>query len=175
MKKTKTLIWVVLALVVILVIYLIGPQSQTVKKFSVSPQGGIAFEFDKLKDLPQGDLRQRQNQLRSQVRDAQEDFLTRQSESPQQFDIHGTWHFADGASFQIVQRGNNITFQVENPNYGVTAVGRGTITGQNIDLDFHTVTYEMGEGHFRVSDDGKRIVGTANLLNGTADKIELFR
>jgi hypothetical protein len=175
MKKTKILIWVVLALVVILVIYVIGPQSQTVRKFSVSPQGGIAFEFDKLKDLPQGELRKRQDQLQTQIRDAQEDFRKiPESESPQQFDIEGTWGANGGPLWQIFQRGNNITIQEESAGYGVTAVGSGVIAGQEINLDFMNAAYVTGKAHLRVSDDGKRIIGTLSFANRMATNIELF-
>jgi len=132
------------------------------------------------KDLPDDERVQRQGQLEKQLRDLEDRLRSTQTPQEgrsarfqQQFDINGTWRDAERLSYQIVQRGNDIT--VQGPVHGIIANGRGVIAGQEINGDFYTNDYTMGRLRLRVSDDAKRITGTAQTIYGKTNNIELFR
>jgi hypothetical protein len=176
MKKTSALIWVVLVLVIILVVYLIGQQSRTIKEFSVSPKDGVHFTFEQYKDVPHEELVQRQDELHTRLHKAQEDFSqTRQTEPPNQYPIAGLWRAANGFSYTIVQTGNYITIQEENPVFGVTAVGWGVIAGQQINIKWLNARSLSGKADLRVSYDSRQIKGAFSLENGQTGYLLLFR
>ena len=175
MKKTSALIWVVLVLVVVLVAYLIGQQSRTIKEFSVSPKDGVHFTFEQYEGVPHEELRQRQDELQTRLHNAQEEFSqNRQSQPPYQYNIAGLWRAANGASYTVNQFGNSITIQEQSPLYGVTAVGWGVIAGQEINIDYVNALYANGRAVLRVSDDSRQITGTCSLA-GQTFYLSLFR
>jgi hypothetical protein len=89
-----------------------------------------------------------------------------------------------------VRCGRTDTDMFNQKSKGVTTMGRladknilitggnsgiGLAAGQEINGDFYTNDYTMGRLRLRVSDDAKRITGTAQTIYGKANSIELFR
>jgi hypothetical protein len=126
---------------------------------------GFTVQFDQLKEIPQDQLKQRQDELEKKLREVQTEVrrssTTRSTVRKPQLtsNINGTWYSNDGASYTIRQYGTAITLQEISPGWGVTAVGQGTIYQQTINLDYVTALYTTGKATLRVSDDGNQISG----------------
>lgn len=180
MQFSKTFLWVVLILIVALVAYTIGQQEKSVKKFSVGKEG-VTFEFDQLKEVPQAELKQRQDELGRELENIQRNFQNKPQSSPrgatqQQYDLNGAWRSNSGLSYNIVQYGNTITIQEISPIYGVTAIGQGIINQENIYIDFVTALYMQGKGVLKIANDGRQIEGVfTNLSTGLVTTAVLYR
>jgi hypothetical protein len=82
-------------------------------------------------------------------------------------DISGNWQGTSGESYVIVQTGPRFTIQEFNVLGMMTAQGQGVVAGRDIDVSFATATGATGTAKFRLSDDGRQMIGTGGsvLLN----------
>ncbi|WP_447980234.1 hypothetical protein [Candidatus Nitrospira bockiana] len=78
--------------------------------------------------------------------------------------IAGTWHDPSGATWIIQQNGPSLTLEEINPLLGVTAVGRGTITGRRLELTYQSAMQTTGRASLTVSADGHHLSGSAQDL-----------
>lgn len=186
-QTAKNLLWVVVALLLILLILYNLYLGLTVGKIGLP--GGLTVEFrekpsqmvpgNSVAQLPNNEREQRQAQLEKQLREMEEKLRNSEqrgqtTQLPQQkveapaqqtqlkeFNISGAWRGdEEGISYVIRQNGNAITIQEVNAIYGITAVGQGAITQQDINLSYTTALGTVGRGSLRVSDDGRQITGT---------------
>jgi hypothetical protein len=79
--------------IVALVAYTIGYQGQTVRKFSVNKEG-VVFEFEELKNVPQDELKRRQDELDRKLSEIQKGFhrtpqLPPHQRDQQQYNLNG--------------------------------------------------------------------------------------
>lgn len=73
--------------------------------------------------------------------------------------IYGQWFSPQGLTYIIQQRGNYITIQEMNPLLGITAVGEGTIQGQQINISYTTAAGTFGQAALSLSNDGRTMWG----------------
>ncbi len=80
--------------------------------------------------------------------------------------VSGTWEGGPGFTYQLVQDGSEVTIE-EHVAGVVTAAGRGTITGQRVNLEVILATFEPVRVQLELSRDGRNLEGEiVNLLGG---------
>lgn len=136
-----------------------------------------------LSQLNQQELSQRHAELEKKLREMEvkikeKEHQLNQTEGMQvqYVNISGTWQGTGGLSYIINHSGNFVTVQEINPIYGITAVGQGTIDGQNIDVWYTTAIGTTGRALLKVSADGRQITGTITDQSiGISTPIALYR
>lgn len=124
---------------------------------------------EKLSQLDQQELIQRQEGLEMKLREMEEalnnerenkrknKFITKPEE--QYFNIGGAWQGTGGLSYIIGQSGSAVTIQEISPIYGVTSVGKGIMTGKDVDISYSTAMGTMGRVQLRLNEDGRQLKG----------------
>lgn len=179
MNFPKHFWWVVLGLVVLLVLYAVFGQRQTVEQVGVGSDG-VTVRLKTLDDLPQDELDERQTDLENQLDDIQNEL--RQTAQPPtnnptiSFDLTGRWRSDVGILYDIVQFGDTLSIQEIHPAFGVTAVGEGDIRGQTVDIFYFTAAYTQGGGSLRVADNGREIEASfTDYGSGVTTGTRLYR
>lgn len=89
--------------------------------------------------------------------------------------LAGSWIGEDGSEYEIEQTGNTISF-VEYGLWGVTASGSGSITGNQIVIDYQTAFGTFGNAVLEVSGNQQILTGYANdLSTGVSTRLILHR
>ena len=117
---------------------------------------------DQLANLDRSDLANRQEQLEkelAELRQEQKDNPQPRSVKNQVADVSGTWA-AGGSSYKIYQNGTSLTIEEFTAAYGQTAIGEGSINGQDITLTIQTALGSQGTLSLKLSADGTSMSGT---------------
>lgn len=145
----------------------IGSRDTSINKRSQETIQTQAKIEEGLGQLNQQERSQRHDELEKKLRMMEEEIkkkedLLNQAErtQAQYINISGTWQGPGGLSYIINHSGNFVTVQEISPIYGITAVGQGTINGQNIDVWYTTAIGTTGRALLKVSADGRQINGT---------------
>lgn len=146
-------------------------------KFAPKAEGMVPEK--KGPQLNDDEVAKRQKDLQEQL-DKMRDELDKQRPKPQQvqsINIAGNWYGAGNLYYIINQNGNTLTVQEVNPNLGgVSAVGRGTINQQDVDVSYRTASGTSGRALLKLSEDGRRLTGTFNDQTlGTTAPANLYR
>jgi|CXWL01.1.fsa_nt_gi hypothetical protein len=140
---------------------------------AILQQGGM-------KDVSQEDMAKRQSELEAKLRHMEEDLkqahATQARETPKEnasfnrppppsaINLSGTWHDRSGASWIIQQRGGSLTVQEINPGFGVTAVGEGTVNGNQVQITYLSAMQTTGQVALTIGPEGHTMTGTAHDL-----------
>lgn len=194
----RNFLWVVVALLLIVIVVYNLSSGLSVKKINIS--GIFEAEFaekpasvattDQIEKVGEDELKKRQAELEEKLKDL-EGQLAAKGETPAGdasggFEgmrepmalpsLAGTWHTAQGVSYYIQQNANAMTLQEVNPIYGVTAVGQGTIAGQNVQFNITTAVGTWGSAQLSLSADGRQLNGYySDAVTGAAIPLALFR
>lgn len=159
----------------------VGPAAETQAAQSQSAPlsaGGPVSNSNNLAGINKSDISTRQQQLEAELEEIQkqqEDEAVPSRPARGQLNITGTWHDADSQA-TFVQIGNTITFEEFTPGYGRTAVGQGTISGNEITMTIQTIFNTQGTLEATVSADGKQISGTyTDLVLGASSAYSISR
>lgn len=194
----RNFLWVVVALLLIVIVVYNLSSGLSVKKINIS--GIFEAEFaekpasvaapDQIEKVGEEELKKRQAELEEKLKDL-EGQLAAKGETPAGAasggfeetrepmtlpSLAGTWHTAQGVSYYIQQNANAMTLQEVNPIYGVTAVGQGTIAGQNVQFNITTAVGTWGSAQLSLSADGRQLNGYySDAVTGAAIPLALFR
>jgi hypothetical protein len=174
--------------VVVFVLMFVGVVAFGIAIFGASslPSGESLVPNKDIEQLGDQKLAERQAQLELKLREMEE-ALERAKEKGQQSEptqelptqyanIGGTWYGGGGVSYLIQQIGSAVTIQEISSIYGVTAVGQGTITGQDISFSYSTALGTRGRAQLKLSADGRQITGTfTDLASGFSLPAALYR
>ena len=135
-------------------------QTQVTEPQAARSRPATVSDSSYLAGLDKSDVSEQQKLLEMEL----EELRAKQREAPQsrasrgQANISGTWH-DDDSECTFYQDGNKITLEEITPGYGRTAIGEGTIDGNEILVNVQTL---YGDGTLRatLSSDGRRISGT---------------
>jgi conjugal transfer/entry exclusion protein len=98
-----------------------------------------------------------------------------------QLNVTGTWNGAfNGLQYIIYQQGAAISIEEYvaqyGPQYGATAYGTGTISGQTIHVNYQTIYQTFGEMTLVASPDGRQLSGqTLDRMTGLTQAISMVR
>jgi hypothetical protein len=147
------------------------PETPTVQTSRVN-------ETDELAKLDKSDLATRQEQLEKELaslRQGQKDNPQPRSVRNQVNNISGTWE-GGGSSYKFYQNGTSLTMEEFTSGYGQTAIGEGTISGQDVTLTIQTALGSQGTLRVTLSDDGRSMSGTySDQTFGTETSYTLTR
>ena len=130
---------------------------------------------DQLASLDKSDLANRQKQLEDELAALRNEQRQQSSTRPTGVpDISGDWQ-SGLFSYKFYQRGSSLTFEEISPVYGQTAVGEGTISGQNVSLTVQNALGVQGTLNMTLSDDGQELNGTITDAFGNATAYTLTR
>lgn len=194
----KNFLWVVVALLLIVIVVYNLSSGLSVKKINIS--GIFEAEFaekpasvattDQIEKVGEDELKKRQAELEEKLKDLETQLAEKTEEpvdaSPGVFDdvrepariptLAGAWRTAQGVSYYIQQNANAMTLQEVNPIYGVTAVGQGTVAGQNVQFNITTAVGTWGSAQLSLSEDGRQLHGYySDAVTGAAIPLALFR
>lgn len=143
---------------------------------------------DTIENLDKKELTRRQAELEEKLRKMEKALeeegkeeqtpQVQQTQEPQvqNFDISGSWQGSGGLSYTVYQNGNALTIREINPIFGVTAVGQGVITQQDINISYTTAIGTMGRVFLKVHDNGRQMIGTfTDLTTGVSMPAYLYR
>ena len=147
------------------------PQAASQTQTSTSGGGGSTSNSSYLAGLQSsGDISERQKVLETELEEIKKQQEDERPARPVrgQLNISGTYHDADSQA-TFYQIGNTVTMEEFTPGYGRTAVGQGTIDGNEITMTIQTIFNTQGTLSATVSDDGRQITGTyTDAALGTA-------
>ncbi len=195
----KNFLWVVVALLLIVIVVYNLSSGLSVKKINIS--GIFEAEFaekpasvatpDQIEKFGEDELKKRQAELEKKLTDLEaqlaanrktpagttsgglEEEIRDQMPLPS---LAGAWRTAQGVSYYIQQNANAMTLQEVNPIYGVTAVGQGTIAGQNVQFNITTAVGTWGSAQLSLAADGRQLNGYySDAVTGAAIPLALFR
>ena len=148
---------------------------------SPPPRGSITDERA-LQQLGAEELKSKQKELERKLAELQEKIRTSPPENPPMegpqiwYSIAGNWHGVEGSSYVVYQSGNTVTMEEVNPLFGITAVGQGTISGQDVDVSYVTGLGTVGRARLQVSGDGRQLTGEyTDLTTGVRMPLVLYR
>lgn len=196
--SAKNFLWVVVALLLIVIVVYNLSSGLSVKKINIS--GIFEAEFAEkpasvatpaqIEKVGEDELKTRQAELEEKLKELEAQ-LAEKGETPVAVDpdvfeeasepmrlpsLAGTWSTAQGVSYNIQQNANAMTLQEVNPIYGVTAVGQGTIVGQNVQFTITTALGTYGSAQLNLSGDGRQLNGYySDSVTGAVVPLALFR
>jgi hypothetical protein len=124
-----------------------------------------------------------QKQFQTQATQLQSVVQTPPTQSSQagQLIVSGNWSGAfNGLQYIIVQQGAAISIEEYvaqyGPQYGATAFGTGTISGQTINVSYQTIYQTFGEMTLTASVDGRQLSGHAvDRMSGLTQSVVMVR
>ena len=139
-----------------------APETPASQPLAAPAGGGFSSNSNNLAGLQKsGDISERQRLLEAELEEIKKQQEDEKPARPVrgQLNVSGTWHDADSQA-TFYQVGNTVTMEEFTPGYGRTAVGQGTIDGNEITMIIQTIFNTQGTLSATVSDDGREMTGT---------------
>jgi len=91
------------------------------------------------------------------------------------YNLSGSWIGSDGSDYILEQTGNIISF-LEYGLWGITASGSGTLSGNELVIDYETTFGTIGTAVLNLTDNGRQLSGIANdLTTGASTTLTLYK
>jgi hypothetical protein len=116
--------------------------------------GKITFYSAGRGSLDRTQIEQRQSTIEKRTSDLETRARSAGSEQPgSATNLSGTWRGANGLQYQIQQYGSQAVIEEISP-YGVTAVGSGEVSGQQVQFAYQAIDGSTGIAQLTMADEG---------------------